>query len=200
MLALTVGAVLMGGLQFNSTLQIIDADTEDIYVVFTPFPESEIGFNVGGILNAHYFPGIKYYQAGRYRRAMLDLNYFIARPTYTNGNPKQANYLSTAHYARGMIYLHHTTGLGGLSLARQDFEAAIMLNKNNYLAYLELSRVFSTGGLKSQADSILKALLDLNPDDKQIVEDARRELNSITPTPQVQPPSTGQQSIDHVPR
>jgi len=193
----------MGGLQFAApAIQIIDANSEDIYIRNTDFPESEIGYGVGGILNFHYFPGIKYYQAGRYSRAVPELSYFIDRPNYTNGNPKQANYLSTAHYVRGMIYLHHATGLGRLSIAKQDFEAAIMWNKNNYLAYLELSRVFSVAGMKTQADSILKILLDLNSDDKEIAEDARRELNSITPKPQVETPpsSAGQQSTDHVPR
>jgi tetratricopeptide (TPR) repeat protein len=159
------------------SVQIIDTG-EPVYYPYTNY--ADLGPQVGNIINAHYFPGMKYYEAGRYRNANNDLSYFIDRSNYTNGNPNQAYYMSTALYARGMIFLHHASGFGRLSLALNDFDAAIKWNSKNYLAYLELSRVFSIAGLNDQAVSILQALLDQHPDDAKVVEDAQRELNAMT--------------------
>src|SRR5262249_11986905 len=144
---------------------------------------TDLGPQVGNILNAHYFPAMNYYKGGLYTEALPDLNYFIDAWSYTNGNPNQAEYQSNAHYVRGMIYAYHATGLGRLTLAMNDFAAAIDWNAKNYPAYLELARVFSTAGLKKQAASILEGLLELRPDDEKVAEEARRELSTIVPKP-----------------
>jgi hypothetical protein len=176
--ALTLAAFLVqGSAQMDtSKIQIIDTG-EYFYLPYTSY--TNLGPQVGNVLNAHYFPAMKYYEGGRYREASIDLTYFIDRPDYTDGNANQANYMSTALYARGMIYFYHAMGVGRLSIAMNDFEAAIKWNAKNYLAYLELSRVFSTTGFKDQAASILQVLLDSHPADQKVAEDARRELNTL---------------------
>src|SRR5262245_46607356 len=102
--------ILPQGQMLPDGVKIVDTG-EYFYLKNTFFPEVEIGPSVGEILNFHYFPGMKYYQGGRYASAWNELSYFVERPTFTNGNPNQANYLSTAHYARGMIFLYHATGV-----------------------------------------------------------------------------------------
>jgi tetratricopeptide (TPR) repeat protein len=197
LLALTLVVAYVGrSVQIDAErVDIINTGTY-VYFGFTNF--TDVGPQAGNILNAHYFPAMKYYEAGLYREANNDLSYFIERPTYVNGNPNQAKFMSTAHYARGMIYLHHATGFGRLSLAMSDFQAAIKWNEKNYVAYLELSRVFSTAGLNDQAVSILQGLLDLHPEDEKIAEEARGELATVTTkssqpsdTPASQPGNSG---------
>src|SRR5215475_776572 len=73
----------------------------------TLFTELELGPNVGQILNAHYFPGVNFYKHGNYVNANDQLGYVLTRPSYLDGNPNQAQYLSTAAYMRGMIFLYH---------------------------------------------------------------------------------------------
>jgi tetratricopeptide (TPR) repeat protein len=133
-------------------------------VPYQPTPFTDLGPQVGNILNAHYFPAVNYYKHGNYVNANDQLSYVLMRPSYLDGNPNQAQYLSTAYYMRGMIFLHHANGIGRLTLAREDFAAAISWNPRNYPAYLELSVLFSTVGLKDQAAAILRSLIDLNPD------------------------------------
>src|SRR5688572_11484959 len=85
-------------------------------------PRIEGGPSLGNILEAHFFPAVKYFNLGMYIWAIDDLNYTIDRPSYLDINPRQAEYLSTAHYLRGIIYLYHAEGLGRHSLAKVDFE------------------------------------------------------------------------------
>ncbi|PWT94294.1 MAG: hypothetical protein C5B54_00230 [Acidobacteria bacterium] len=144
--------------------------------------DKDLGPQVGNILNAHYFPGLNYYQAGNYRYAYNELVYVIDRPTYLAGNPNQANYLSTAYYSRGMIFAHHALGVGHLSLAKVDFENALRWNPSNYLVYLELSRVYSSLGFRDQAILQIQRLLTLQPDEK-IAEEARNELKLLMEKP-----------------
>jgi tetratricopeptide (TPR) repeat protein len=138
----------------------------------------DAGPAVGNMLNAHYFPGLMDYGNGRFDYAEIQMNYVVDRPYYLEQNPRQKEFLSTAHYIRGMIYLYHATGVGRHRLARADFEAAIQWNSNNYIAYLELSRVYSELDLKDLSISIVRRLLDLNPD-KVIVERGRIELKKL---------------------
>ena len=142
----------------------------------------DAGPAVGNMLNAHYFPGINFFNGGRYSSARGELSYVIQRPHYLEGNPKRAEYMSTALYLRGMIYLHHADGIGKHDLAKTDFEAAIKWNPNNHLAYLELSRVYSDLGFAAPAFRILDHLLKLKPDQK-IDDEARTELDKLKQIP-----------------
>jgi hypothetical protein len=147
-------------------------------VPYQPTTFTELGPQVGEILNAHYFPAVNYYIHANYVNANDQLSYVLMRPSYLDGNPNQAQYLSTAYYMRGMIFLYHANGVGRLTLAREDFAAAISWNPRNYPAYLELSAVFSTFGLKDQAAAILRSLIDLNPDpDVRAAAEAKLQKN-----------------------
>jgi tetratricopeptide (TPR) repeat protein len=142
-------------------------------------------FDVGPVradtLNYHYFPAKRYYEGGRYGEAYANLTYVLDRPTYIDGSiPSPSFYMTSSYYMRGMILFYHAQGIGALSLARKDFESAIMWDPKNYRAYLELSRVFSTAGLKAQAIPILRQLIELGPG-QEITEEAGRELKKLTP-------------------
>jgi tetratricopeptide (TPR) repeat protein len=138
----------------------------------------DVGPVLGNILNFHYFPALEEYGNGRYDYAEQNLTFVVNRPYALEPNPRCGEFLSTAHYIRGMIYLYHASGFGSHSLARADFEEAIQWNPNNLVAYLELSRVYSQLGLKDPAVAIIRHLLDLNPD-KTIMEQARTELMKL---------------------
>ncbi|HEY2921481.1 MAG TPA: tetratricopeptide repeat protein [Candidatus Binatia bacterium] len=148
---------------------------------FIPYRIMEIdaGPVVGNMLNAHYFPGIDFYSGGRYKEAEPQFTYVIERSRYLEANPRQAEFMSTAHYLRGMIYFYHATGIGRLSIAKQDFEAALQWNPRNYIVLLELSRLYSGLGYHEQASSILRHLLDLKPDE-EIARQAQIDLDTIT--------------------
>jgi tetratricopeptide (TPR) repeat protein len=152
--------------------------TEGDYIPYEPTHYTDLGPQVGDILNAHYFPAIRFYEGGRYKDAYDQLTYVLDRPTYINGNPGQITYLTAAYYLRGMILFYHTSGAGHLTLARQDFETAIQLNDRSYPAYLELSRLFSRAGLNEQAVATLQRLIELEPD-KDTLHTAETELGSL---------------------
>src|SRR5262245_46191399 len=135
--------------QSNNNFQVQIIDTGEYF--YASRTAVNAGPSTGDMLNFHYFPGLKYYQGGLYKNASDELRYVIDRPEYLKANANQALYLSTAHYVRGMIYFYHATGLGRLSLAKDEFESAIKWNSRNYLAHLELSRVFSSSGLKAKS-------------------------------------------------
>src|SRR5215510_14878996 len=122
-----------------------------------------VGPSVGDMLNNHFFPGIDYYNAGRYLNAQTELAYVIARPAYLQGNPRRNEFMSTSHYLMGMIYLYHADGLGRRNVAREHFDNAIAWNGKNYIAYLELSRVYAELRLIKQASTIIQRLLEMNP-------------------------------------
>ena len=140
--------------------------------------EYDAGPATGDMLNQHYFPGINFFNGGRYSSALEELRYVVKRPQYLQDNPKRAEYMSTALYLCGMIYLHHARGIGNHDLAKAAFEAAINWNPNNHAAYLELSRVYSDLGLTAPAIKIINHLLKLNPEDN-IAEEARAELSKL---------------------
>jgi tetratricopeptide (TPR) repeat protein len=139
----------------------------------------EAGPETGRVLNLHYFPAIDLYDAGRYSDAEDNLSYLIDRPDYIDGNVRKPEYLSTACYLRAMIYFYHASGLGRHSLARRDFEAAVKWNPKNYLAYIELSHVYSNLGFNDQAVAILDHLLKLQPD-RDIAAEAQNEIHKLT--------------------
>jgi hypothetical protein len=139
------------------------------------------GPQVGSILSAHYSAGLREYQTGRYIDAIPQFTYVIDRPSYLNGHPNQGQYLSTAHYLRGMIFIYHAEGVGRLTLAQQDFEAAIQWNPGNYLPYLELARVYVTAGFKEEATSVLQHLIDLKPEDT-VIKEAQKILRNLAPS------------------
>jgi len=141
----------------------------------------DAGPETGGILNAHYFPGLIDFQRGNYVGAKNQMDYFLARPQYTQMNPRQREFFSHSHYIRGMIYLYHASGRGKFILAKKDFEQSIRWDPKNYASYLQLSRVLSTVGLKDKAISILQNLLDMNPDE-MVVKLMREEINRLNST------------------
>jgi tetratricopeptide (TPR) repeat protein len=138
----------------------------------------DAGPSYGDILNNHYFPGIECFRHGYFSRAKAELDYLIARPDYVKSNPRQAEFMTNSHYIRGMIYLYHASGLGRHVLAKRDFEQSIRWNPKNYLAHLELSRVWAAVGKKEQAVSALRRLLALEPDEA-IVQQAKKELGLL---------------------
>jgi hypothetical protein len=151
----------------------------------TWYPFNPTHFDVGPVradsLNFHYFPAKQYYERGRYSDAYYNLTYVLTRPDYLEGSiPSQSFYMTSSYYMRGMIFFYHAQGIGALSLARKDFESAIMWDPKNYRAYLELSRVFSTASLNEQAVRILHQLIELAPG-QEIAEEAGRELKKLTP-------------------
>ena len=141
---------------------------------------AELGRQIGSILNAHYFPALRAYEVGSYQAAFNDITYLVMRPEYLNGNPNQANYLSTGHYIRGMIFLYHAEGGGRLLVAKSEFEKAIQWNSQNYVAYLELARLYVIAGLNEQAITVLKQLIDIAPTE-DIAGEARKELKKLAP-------------------
>jgi len=120
---------------------------------------------IGEILNAHYFPGLEFYRTGFFTQAMNEMNYTLDRPTYTEGNPRQGEFLGNAHFLRGMIYFHHASGVGRLLMAKKEFEQAIRWHPKHFDARLELARIWSAVGQKQRAIVVLKKLLELNPDE-----------------------------------
>lgn len=132
----------------------------------------------GDILNWHYFPALNFYRKGRYHGAKNELEYVIERPTYLKMNPRQGEFLSNSHYLRGMVYFYHAVGAGKLVLAKRDFEQAIKWNPKNYLAHLELARVWSAVGLNQNSAAVLARLLEMKPDDK-VAEEAKKELSHL---------------------
>jgi tetratricopeptide (TPR) repeat protein len=159
-----------------------------------PTTEFDAGFSVGNMLNNHYFPGVLFYNGGRYQEAESEFVYCVRRTQYLDGNPRKNEFLSTAHYLRGMIYLYHATGVGRHSLARSAFEASIAWNPAHEQAHLELSRVYANLGFKDQAKAILQKLLALEPG-KEVLDEARQELAELsadatsTPRSRTKPPS-----------
>jgi tetratricopeptide (TPR) repeat protein len=138
----------------------------------------DAGPSYGDILNNHYFPGLECFKHGYFSRAKAELDYLIARPDYVKSNPRQAEFMTNSHYIRGMIYLYHASGLGRHVLAKRDFEQAIRWNPKNYLAHLELSRVWAAVGKKEQAASVLRRLLALGPDEAT-TQQAKKELSLL---------------------
>src|SRR5262249_29082077 len=132
-------------------------------------------------LNTHLFPAINAYNGGKYNSARIDFTFVLRRTAALDGDPRQAVYVGALHYLRGMIYLYHAKGLGRDQAAKADFEAAIKWQPANYLAYLELSRVYSDLGFVPQATAILHQLLDLNPSEA-ISKEAQKELGKLNET------------------
>src|SRR5205085_2006015 len=147
----------------------------------TPMTDIDGGPVIGAMLNVHFFPGIKDYDSGNYNAAHEQMSYVIKRPSYLEANPRQAEYMSVAHYLRGMIYVYHAEGLGRYSLAKADFEQSIKWNANNYVAYLELSRVYSALGLKGPAAAVLDGMKKFDLDEKlaKDVEAGLSKLNGL---------------------
>jgi cytochrome c-type biogenesis protein CcmH/NrfG len=91
------------------------------------------------------------------------MNYFVERPQYTSQNPRQSEFMSTAYYMRGIIYLDHSDGLGRLDLALKNFTAALKWQPENNPALLGLARVYMVMGRTSEAVEAVKLLLSKNP-------------------------------------
>jgi len=147
---------------------------------FIPYAATDIeaGPVTGNILNFHYFPAVNFYNGGRYKEAEEQFSYVILRPHYLEANPKRAEFMSISHYLRGMIYFYHANGVGRHSLAKADFEAALKWNPQNYVVFLELSRIYSNLGFQQEASSVLRHLLDLKPDE-ETARQAQMELDKI---------------------
>jgi hypothetical protein len=138
----------------------------------------DAGPAVGDGLNGHFFPAVIAYNTGIYSYAAADFTYMIERPHYLEGNPRKAEFLSVSHYLRGMIFLYHARGVGRHALAKADFEAALSWNAENYMALLELSRVYSDLGLTKEATLLVQHLLEMTPP-KDIVDEAQQELKKL---------------------
>jgi tetratricopeptide (TPR) repeat protein len=143
--------------------------------------EFDAGPAVGNGLNGHFFPSLIAYNTGQYTYALADFTYVIRSHHYFDENPRKAEFLSVSHYLRGMIYLYHANGVGRHALAKADFEAAINWNPANYMAHLELSRVYSDLGFAKQATSVIKHLLELKPT-KDMADEAEEELKKLSNT------------------
>src|SRR5215831_12856042 len=157
------------GLPQSDNITVVDGNKPCKPYVFTDFAGIEPW------LNAHLFPAINAYNVGKYNAARIDFTFVLKRIAALNGDPRQAVYVGALHYLRGMIYLYHAKGIGRHQAAKDDFEAAIKWQPNNYLAYLELSRVYSDLGFVPPATAILQQLLDLKPDEA-IAKEAQNEL------------------------
>lgn len=147
---------------------------------FAEITSIDAGPETGGILNAHYFPGLIDFQKGNYVGAKNQMDYFLTRPHYIQMNPRQREFISHGHYIRGMIYLYHASGRGRFILAKKDFEQSIRWNPKNYVSHLQLSRVLSTVGLKDKAITILQSLLKTSPDEMvaKLMKEEIHRLNS----------------------
>lgn len=169
----------------RASIRVIDTGT----AAATLMTNIDGGPVVGEMLNAHFFPGVKDFNQGRYGFALGQFDYVLNRPNYLNGNPRQAEYISTAYYLRGMIFRYHADGLGRFTFAREDFEAAIKANDNNHFAHLELSRLYATLGLMEPALAILHNL------EKRTLEDdvaaaVAADLKALTAPPADAAPAT----------
>ena len=147
---------------------------------FMPYITTNIdaGPATGFILNYHYFPGINFYNGGRYKEAEEQFTYVIQRPYFLEANTRRPEFMSTAHYLRGMIYLYHATGVGRHNQAKADFESALQWNPRNYVVYIEISRLYSGLGFREQAASIIRHLLELKPDEATAAA-AQKEIAAI---------------------
>src|ERR1051326_7315272 len=112
----------------------------------------------GDILNGHFFPAVIAYNTGRYNTAAVEATFLVQRANYLDANPRQAEFVSVAYYVLGMVYLYHSKGIGRHDFAKADFQAAIQWNPANYMAHLELSRVFSDLGFTKEAASVINRL------------------------------------------
>jgi|SRR6266850_848378 len=160
----------------RSNIEIINSGK---YIAINQATNIAGGPAVGNMLNFHYFPGLKLYSGGRYKEAEAEFTYVITRPHYLAENPRQAEYLSTSYYLRGMIYAYHAKGLGHHSMAQEDFEAALKWNPRNYVVFMELSNLYAGLGFRLEAASVLRHLLDLKPDD-ETAGHAQVELDKLT--------------------
>jgi tetratricopeptide (TPR) repeat protein len=161
----------------NNGITIIDGGK------FTPYKKTEFdaGHAAGDGLNGHFFPSVIAYNTGRYNYALGDFTYIVRNHTFLDGNPRKAEFMSITHYLRGMIYLYHAKGIGRHTLAKADFEAAIKWNPANYMAYLELARVYSDLGFIKEASSLVQRLLELEPT-QDVVGEAEEELKKLAKT------------------
>jgi tetratricopeptide (TPR) repeat protein len=145
----------------------------------TPRTRIEAGPSVGDILNNHFFPGLEDFRRGNYRYALEQMNYFVERPQYTSNNPKQSEFMSTAYYVRGSIYLDHADGTGRLALALKDFHAALRWQPENDPALFAIARVFLTMDRRAEAIKALELLLSKNPQDP-LAAAAKDMLHKLT--------------------
>jgi tetratricopeptide (TPR) repeat protein len=132
-----------------------------------------------------------------YNYSLIQMDYVLSAQAYLDMNPRRAEYISTAYYLRGMIFLYHAEGLGRHEFAKEDFEAAIKVNPNNYAAFLELSRVYSSLNLKEPAIAILRSL-ENNELEKGLAEEVQADLKKLTGTPAPKPepvPITAQNPV-----
>jgi len=172
-------------IQGSLTPQLGGVDRTKIVIINTgqPIPYAptsvDAGPATGGMLNAHFFPGINFYNAGRYANAEAELGYVAGRRHYLEGNSRREEFMSTANYLLGMIYMYHAEGVGRRNIAETYFDRAIAWNPSNYTAYIELSRIFTELRLPERARGILQRLLDLNPPD-DIAKQARDEMSRLS--------------------
>src|SRR5262245_51518175 len=76
----------------------IDIISEGKFVAWAPTTFTNLGPVQGDILNFHYFPALKLYDAGRYADAFDNFNYLIRNRWATDQNPNQGIYMSTSYY------------------------------------------------------------------------------------------------------
>jgi hypothetical protein len=151
--------------RMSLAVQVIDEGivitNENPGIVMTTITNYDAGPCTGGILNVHFYPGLQDYMKGNNAYAKQQMDYFLARPDYTSINPRQGQYLSLAYYIRGMIYQYHASGIGRQALAAADFKNSIQTDPKNYLAYLELARVYTSLDRKKEAINTLESVLKL---------------------------------------
>jgi hypothetical protein len=143
----------------QATSEDIAITNENPGMTMTSMTNYDAGPCTGGILNAHFYPGLQDYMKGNHAYAKQQMDYFLARPDYTSINPRQGQYLSLAYYIRGMIYQYHASGIGRHALAAADFKNSIQTDSKNYLAYIELARVYTSLDRKKDAVRTLESVL-----------------------------------------
>jgi Flp pilus assembly protein TadD len=79
------------------------------------------------------------------------------------------------HLHLGMIWLEQKR----YEPARSEFEAALRLNPNNYLAHGNLGLLYMSQGQLIAAEEHLRATLQLNPNDLTAQENLRRVLRVL---------------------
>jgi tetratricopeptide (TPR) repeat protein len=159
----------------RARITITNSEPANAYLI-TRF---DAGPSVGSMLENHFFPGIDYYNNGKYQYAQQELDYVIRRPENLIENVRRNNFLSVSHYLLGMIYMYHANGLGRRNVAREHFIKAIEYQPNNHIAHLELARVYAELRLTKQASEIIQQLLELKPEE-DIATQARDELAKLS--------------------
>lgn len=108
---------------------------------------------------------------GKVKELEKDISYYLAEAEYGNGNTEEAIEIYTnllhldekntdGYYLRGVAYLSGEN----LNQSKEDFDKAILLNKNEYNLYILISENLIESGYTSEANEYLKQALEIGGD------------------------------------